>query len=606
MCGIVGYVGRREALPILLSGLKKLEYRGYDSAGVAIQQEGTLRYAKKKGRISALEEYIGKQEKYSGTCGIGHTRWATHGEPTDENAHPHFNEKCTIGVVHNGIIENYLPLKEKMQRRGYTFRSETDSEVIAHMLDYYNTGDPIGTIERVLGRLKGSYALEILFTDQPDTIYCVRQDSPLVIGIAEDGTYLASDAPAILEYTREVYYPENGEIAVVKKSSVRFYQEEEELHKTPVHLMLDEKAAEKGEFRHFMMKEIYEQPEAIERLLKQYHGAGNPLKESEVIYRMLRETRRIRIVACGSAYHAGIAGKYVMESLARIPVEVDVASEFRYRCPVFDDKELVVVISQSGETADSLAALRESKKQGIPVLAIVNVEGSSIAREADAVLYTYAGPEISVATTKGYSTQLLIMDLMALEMAAAGQRITQEEYQSYFEELFRIPGAIRGILERKEEIQRVASRYANREHAFYIGRGLDYAIVLEGALKLKEISYVHAEAYAAGELKHGTIALLEEDSLLIAVETQPELLSKTRSNIIETKSRGAKIYGITCEAGANEDELYDEVMILPECVPVFSPSLAIVPLQLFAYYVSVARGIDVDKPRNLAKSVTVE
>lgn len=605
MCGIVGYVGKHEALPILLGGLKKLEYRGYDSAGVAVLQDGCLRYAKKKGRISALEAHINEQNAFGGKCGIGHTRWATHGEPTDENAHPHFNEKGTIGIVHNGIIENYLPLKEKMQSHGYTFRSETDSEVVAHMLDYYHTENPVETIEHVLERLKGSYALEILFTDQPDTIYCVRQDSPLVIGIAEDGTYLASDAPAILEYTREVYYPENGEIAVVKKNSVHFYQEEEEIRKTPVYLMLDEKAAQKGVFKHFMMKEIYEQPESIERLLTRY-PMGTLAEESETVCRMIRETGRIRIVACGSAYHAGIAGKYVIEALARIPVEVDLASEFRYRLPVFGENELVIVISQSGETADSLAALREARNQGIPVLAIVNVEGSSIAREADAVLYTYAGPEISVATTKGYSTQILVLDLMALEMAFVKKQISQEEYQSYFTQLSRIPKKIRGILKNKEEIQRIANRYANREHAFYIGRGLDYAIVLEGALKLKEISYVHAEAYAAGELKHGTIALLEKGSLVIAVETQPDLLGKTRSNIVETKSRGAKIYGITGETGAENDELYDEVMVLPECPPVFTPSLAIVPLQLFAYYVSVAKGIDVDKPRNLAKSVTVE
>lgn len=606
MCGIVGYVGKKETVPMLLEGLRKLEYRGYDSSGIAVLHQGKLSYRKKKGRLAELERSMDQSGVPEGGCGIGHTRWATHGEPTDANAHPHFNQAGTIGIVHNGIIENYLPLKEKMIRHGYHFRSETDSEVIVHMLDYYNTGDPVETIERVTVRLKGSYALEILFTDHPDTIYCVRKDSPLVIGIAPEGTFVASDAPAIIGHTRDVYYPENDEVAVVTQEKILFYQEEEEIEKTPVHLQLDEKAAEKGNYDHFMMKEIQEQPQATANLLRHYGGIGTLSAQSASLKQMITDTRHLRIVACGSAYHVGMAGKYVIESLARIPVEVDLASEFRYRNPVFFEHELVVIISQSGETADSLAALREAKACKIPVLAIVNVEGSSIAREADAVLYTHAGPEISVATTKGYTTQLLLLDLLALELAYCQQKITSEIYESYLAQLHQLPDKMSQILNQKEEIRKAASKYAAKEHVFYLGRGIDYAAALEGALKLKEISYIHAEAYAAGELKHGTIALIEEDSLVIAIESQPELYGKIKSNIIETKSRGARIYGITFSREAMEEDLYDTGVLLPECEPLFRPSLAMLPLQLFAYYVSAAKGIDVDKPRNLAKSVTVE
>lgn len=606
MCGIVGYVGKQETVPILIDGLRRLEYRGYDSAGIAVMGAQGLTCCKKRGRLAELEQEIEKTGVPKSCCGIGHTRWATHGEPTDVNAHPHFNQSNTIGIVHNGIIENYLPLKEKMQRRGYQFHSETDSEVIAHMLDYYNTGDPVETIEKVIMRLKGSYALEVLFADHPDTIYCVRKDSPLVIGISDGEMFIASDAPAILGHTRDVCYPDSREIAVVTKDAVHFYREEEEIQKTPVHLQMDETAAEKGNYEYFMMKEVEEQPGAVTGLLDQYKGEHPLSARSEILKQMLEETRRIRIVACGSAYHAGIAGKYVIEALARIPVEVDLASEFRYRNPVFEDRELVIVISQSGETADSLAALREARKREIPVLAIVNVEGSSIAREADAVLYTCAGPEISVATTKGYSTQLMILDLLALELACTHGRISQDAYSVYRKELEALPLKMDEILQNKEEIQKIACRYASREHVFYLGRGLDHAVAMEGALKLKEISYVHAEAYAAGELKHGTIALIEQDSLVIAVESQPQLSGKIKSNIMEVKSRGAKVCGVVFSKDASADDLYDAVLLLPECCPCFRPSLTILPLQLFAYYVSVAKGIDVDKPRNLAKSVTVE
>lgn len=609
MCGIVGYSGTDEAAEILLEGLKKLEYRGYDSSGIAVVKEDGFHCAKKAGRILALETYMQGHAMSGSTCGIGHTRWATHGEPSDENAHPHFNKSMTIGLVHNGIIENFIAIKDKMERRGYTFLSETDSEVIVHMLDYYDVGDHIATIQRVLSRLRGSYALEIIFADEPGFIYCVRKDSPLVIGAAEDGIYVASDAPAILAHTRTVYYPENNEIAVIGKNRVLFYNEDSEIiQKEEVYLGMDENAAEKGAYEHFMMKEIEEQPEAIRNLLSRY-GASHAISgESKILKELVGSAQRIRIVACGSAYHAGIAAKYVFESLAQIPVEVELASEFRYRNPVFTGGELVMILSQSGETADSLAALRETKERGIPVLAIVNVEGSSIAREADAVLYTCAGPEISVATTKGYSTQLVMLDLIAAEMSVLQGRMSEKEYEDFIDELKKLPEKIIQILESKKKIQKIANYYAHRDHAFFIGRGLDYATAMEGALKLKEISYIHAEAYAAGELKHGTIALIEENSLVVAIETQPELYEKVKSNVIETKSRGARIFavGFVGSKDAGIEEIMDDSLVLPECMPLISPSLAIIPFQLFAYYVSAAKGIDVDKPRNLAKSVTVE
>lgn len=604
MCGIVGYIGESAAVPILLEGLKKLEYRGYDSAGIAVLTSGEIQAVKKKGRIEQLEQNMGAVRSSDAHCGIGHTRWATHGEPVDANAHPHFNREKTIGIVHNGIIENYLELKKKMESRGYLFASETDSEVIVHMLDYYNTGSPVETIDRVLRRLKGSYALEILFCAFPDTIYCVRKDSPLAIGTAEDGCYIASDAPAIISHTRTVYYPENGEIAVVTEKGPLFYNEDGELlEKEPVQLELDENAADKGDYQHFMMKEIQEQPQAVSNLLSHYGWESKIPSEFPALKKMLTDTKRIRIVACGSAYHAGMAGKYVFESLARIPVEVDLASEFRYRNPILEKQELVIVISQSGETADTLAALREAKEKGVQVLAIVNAEGSSIAREADAVLYTYAGPEISVATTKGYSTQLIMLYLLAIELAYFGEQISSTEYENLYTELEGLPRKISQVLTQQEVIQKIANRCFNHEHVFFIGRGMDYGTALEGALKLKEVSYIHAEAYAAGELKHGTIALIEKGSLIIALQTQPPLYEKMRSNILETKTRGAQIIEVGLSTVSDNSEYTLEI---PDCHPLFTPTLAIIPLQLFAYYISAAKAIDVDKPRNLAKSVTVE
>lgn len=604
MCGIVGYIGESAAVPILLEGLKKLEYRGYDSAGIAVLTSGEIQAVKKKGRIEQLEQNMGAVRSSDAHCGIGHTRWATHGEPVDANAHPHFNREKTIGIVHNGIIENYLELKKKMESRGYLFASETDSEVIVHMLDYYNTGSPVETIDRVLRRLKGSYALEILFCAFPDTIYCVRKDSPLAIGTAEDGCYIASDAPAIISHTRTVYYPENGEIAVVTEKGPLFYNEDGELlEKEPVQLELNENAADKGDYQHFMMKEIQEQPQAVSNLLSHYGWESKIPSEFPALKKMLTDTKRIRIVACGSAYHAGMAGKYVFESLARIPVEVDLASEFRYRNPILEKQELVIVISQSGETADTLAALREAKEKGVQVLAIVNAEGSSIAREADAVLYTYAGPEISVATTKGYSTQLIMLYLLAIELAYFGEQISSTEYENLYTELEGLPRKISQVLTQQEVIQKIANRCFNHEHVFFIGRGMDYGTALEGALKLKEVSYIHAEAYAAGELKHGTIALIEKGSLIIALQTQPPLYEKMRSNILETKTRGAQIIEVGLPTVSDNSEYTLEI---PDCHPLFTPTLAIIPLQLFAYYISAAKAIDVDKPRNLAKSVTVE
>lgn len=608
----MGYAGAKEAAPIMLEGLKKLEYRGYDSSGIAVMDSRSINTVKKAGRIENIEQYVNIHGMPKGCYGIGHTRWATHGGPSDENAHPHFNESQTIGIVHNGIIENYIELKRKMEKRGYHFCSETDSEVIVHMLDYYQNAENapdtvVEVIQKVLSRLKGSYALEIMFTAYPDTIYCVRKDSPLVIGTAEDGCYIASDAPAILSYTRTVYYPENGEIVVIKHNNIEFYGEDLELLvKEPIQLFMDENAAMKGKYQHFMLKEIEEQPQAVENLLSRYKRPRALSTESETLQTLFEHTRKIRIVACGSAYHAGIAGKYILESLGGIPAEVDVASEFRYRKSVFAKNELVIIISQSGETADSLAALREAKKQNVPVLAIVNVEGSSIAREADSVVYTCAGPEISVATTKGYSTQLVMMYLIAAEFAVAGNLITDKQYEEFLTEIKGLPDKIQTILEQKEILQKIALFYAGKEHAYFIGRGLDYATALESALKLKEISYIHAEAYAAGELKHGTIALIEEGALVAAIETQPEVYEKMHSNVIETKSRGASLLGVGFEEAGLKKEALEHAITLPTCNPLLSASLAIIPFQLFAYYVSAAKGIDVDKPRNLAKSVTVE
>ena len=608
MCGIVGYVGKQQAAPIILDGLSKLEYRGYDSAGMAVFNGGNIQIEKSVGRLKVLEEITHAGRTMPGMLGIGHTRWATHGAPSDVNSHPHYNSKETIAVVHNGIIENYIPLKNKLEKKGYTFLSETDTEVVAHLLDYYYKGNPLEAITKVLHRVEGSYALGILFADHPDTLYAVRKDSPLIVGKSEEGCFIASDVPAILKYTRNVYYVENQEVACMSADELHFYTvDEEELEKECVTIEWDASAAEKGGYEHFMLKEMYEQSKTVTDTM------SPRIKDGEIVIEELGLTdeeicnlSRIYMVACGSAYHAGMTGKYVMEGIARIPVEVDLASEFRYRDPILDESSLVVVISQSGETADTLAALREAQQRGCRVLGIVNVVGSSIAREADNVMYTWAGPEISVATTKAYSAQLIALYLLALKFADVRGKISKDELSSYMEDLKRLPQQIELLMNNKERIQRFANRYIAAKDIFFIGRGIDYAISLEASLKLKEISYIHSEAYAAGELKHGTISLIEDGTLVAAVSTQPALYKKTLSNIVEVKSRGAFVLAVTNVGNTEIEKTADYVIYIPQTNPYFTDSLAIIPLQLFAYYVSVGKGCDVDKPRNLAKSVTVE
>ncbi len=608
MCGIVGYVGKQQAAPIILDGLSKLEYRGYDSAGMAVFNEGHIQIEKSVGRLKVLEEITHDGRTMPGMLGIGHTRWATHGAPSDVNSHPHYNSEETIAVVHNGIIENYIPLKNKLVKRGYTFLSETDTEVVAHLLDYYYKGNPLEAITKVLHRVEGSYALGILFADHPDTLYAVRKDSPLIVGKSEDGCFIASDVPAILKYTRNVYYVENQEVVCMTADELHFYTvDEEELEKECVTIEWDASAAEKGGYEHFMLKEMYEQSKTVTDTMSPRIKDGEiVIEELGLTDEEIRNLSRIYMVACGSAYHAGMTGKYVMEGIARIPVEVDLASEFRYRDPILDENSLVVVISQSGETADTLAALREAQQRGCRVLGIVNVVGSSIAREADNVMYTWAGPEISVATTKAYSAQLIALYLLALKFADVRGKITKDELSGYMEDLKRLPQQIELLMNNKERIQRFANRYIAAKDIFFIGRGIDYAISLEASLKLKEISYIHSEAYAAGELKHGTISLIEDGTLVAAVSTQPALYKKTLSNIVEVKSRGAFVLAVTNVGNTEIEKTADYVIYIPQTNPYFTDSLAIIPLQLFAYYVSVGKGCDVDKPRNLAKSVTVE
>lgn len=608
MCGIVGYIGSKEAAPIILDGLSKLEYRGYDSAGMAIFDGNQIHIKKSVGRLSALEHLTQGGALMPGKAGIGHTRWATHGAPSDVNSHPHFNKQETIAVVHNGIIENYLELRKKLIKHDYEFVSETDTEVLAHLLDYYYKGDPLTAITKVLRRVEGSYALGMMFADFPGEIYAVRKDSPLIVGQNEEGCFIASDVPAILKYTRTVYYVDNYEIVRLKHNGMQFFAEdEEEISKESVHIDWDADAAEKAGYEHFMLKEIYEQPKTINDTI------SPRIKEDDIVIEELgmteeqiKKINRIHIVACGSAYHAGVTGRYVMEGLARIPVEVDLASEFRYRNPILQEGDMVVVISQSGETADTLAALRESKKRGFPVLGIVNVVGSSIAREADNCMYTWAGPEISVATTKAYSAQLAALYLLAMKFAKVRGTIEEESFKAMLADLKKLPDQIELLLGAKNRVQRFANRYVAAKEMFYLGRGIDYAIALEASLKLKEISYVHSEAYAAGELKHGTISLIEQGTLVAAIATQPDLLPKTISNIVEVKSRGAMVLAITLEGHKEIEKTADYTIYIPKTNPYFANSLAIIPLQLFAYYISVGKGCDVDKPRNLAKSVTVE
>lgn len=608
MCGIVGYIGKEQAAPIILDGLSKLEYRGYDSAGMAVYDGERIRLQKAIGRLKILENLTRGGETMPGSCGIGHTRWATHGAPSDNNAHPHTNQEGSIAVVHNGIIENYIPLKKKLTDKGYHFVSETDTEVLAHLLNYYYKGNPMEAITKVLHRVEGSYALGIMFADHPGEIYAARKDSPLIVGQNDRGCFIASDVPAILKYTRTVYYMENQEVAILRPDSLQFFSlDEEELVKEPSTIDWDADAAEKAGYEHFMLKEMYEQPRTIaDTISPRIVNNDIVIEELKMTDEELRSINKIHIVACGSAYHAGVTGKYVLEGLARIPVEVDVASEFRYRDPILEEGNMIIVISQSGETADTLAALRESRQRGQKVLGIVNVVGSSIAREADACLYTWAGPEIAVATTKAYSAQLAALYLLAMKLAKVRHTVDEEIFRKLLEDLRCLPDQIELLLGQKEKIQHFANRYLGARDIFFIGRGIDYAISLEGSLKLKEISYIHSEAYAAGELKHGTISLIEDGTLVVALSTQPALFQKTISNIVEVKARGAFVMAVTNEENKAIEKASDYVVYLPATNRFFTNSLAIIPLQLFAYYVAVGRGCDVDKPRNLAKSVTVE
>lgn len=608
MCGIVGYIGESQAAPILLEGLSKLEYRGYDSAGMAVFDGSRIQVKKAVGRLKVLSELTHDGALMDGCVGIGHTRWATHGEPSEINAHPHYNKDETIAVVHNGIIENYLKLRGMLTEKGYEFRSETDTEVIAHLLDYYYKGNPLEAVIKVMNRVEGSYALGIIFSEFPDKVYAVRKDSPLIVGKGKDGNLIASDVPAVLKYTREVYFIQNEEIACLTKDDIQFFNVDGDvITKESKTIEWDVNAAEKGGYEHFMLKEMYEQPKTVrDTLSPRVKGKEVVIEELGMTDEEIRQISRIHIVACGSAYHTGVTAKYVFEGMARIPVDVDLASEFRYRNPILNEDELVIIISQSGETADSLAALREAKSLGIKTLGIVNVVGSSIAREADKVMYTWAGPEIAVATTKAYSAQLVALYLLAIKFAGVRGKITEEETENYLADLKKLPDQIELLLSNKEKIQKFANRYIAAKDVFFIGRGIDYAISLEGSLKLKEISYIHSEAYAAGELKHGTISLIEDGTLVVAVATQEELYKKTISNMVEVKTRGAFVMGVTNEGNTDIEKAADYVIYVPQTNKYFTNSLAIIPLQLFGYYVSVGKGCDVDKPRNLAKSVTVE
>ena len=613
MCGIVGYIGKQQAGPVLLDGLKKLEYRGYDSAGIAVYDEFAKKteIVKAKGRLSALVEKTDGGKSLKGTCGIGHTRWATHGEPSELNAHPHFSDDGKVVAVHNGIIENYAELKQKLLNKGYEFYSQTDTEIATKLICYYYEkygNDPVTAMERFILRTRGSYAIAVMFYDFPREIYVARKDSPMIIGVSDGEAFLASDVPAILKYTRNVYYIGDREIARLTDGGVTFYNVDREvIQKELVEIKWDAEAAEKGGYEHFMMKEICEQPKVVKDTINCAVKDGKvDFSEIGVTDEQLKAFKQVYIIGCGSAYHVGMVALYVMEKLARVPTRVELASEFRYRSPLIDENTLVVVISQSGETADSLAALREAKKLGATTLAIVNVVGSSIARDADFVFYTKAGPEISVATTKAYSTQLIACYLLAIKMARVNGSIDETRENELIAELTTIPDKISELLKDEREIQQFANVVAAKSNVFFVGRGEDYAVCMEGSLKLKEISYIHSEAYAAGELKHGTISLIEEGTLVIGVLTQDELYEKTISNMVETKSRGALIMGVTVKGRENVGSTADSTVYVPKTDPLFTASLAVVPLQLLAYYVSAYKGYDVDKPRNLAKSVTVE
>ena len=612
MCGIVGFTGYRQAAPVLLDGLAKLEYRGYDSAGIAVRDgEKDVEIVKAKGRLRVLAEKTNDGTAMHGTCGIGHTRWATHGEPSELNAHPHCSDDRNVVGVHNGIIENYQELREKLQHKGYNFYSDTDTEVAIKLIDYYYKKyehTPVDAINHAMVRIRGSYALAIMFRDYPEEIYAARKDSPMIIGVADGESFVASDVPAILKYTRNVYYIGNMEMCRLQKGSVTFYNlDGDEIEKDPVEIQWDAEAAEKAGFEHFMMKEIHEQPKAVRDTVNSVVRDGKiDLGGVGITEEEIQKLQQIYIVACGSAYHVGVAAQYVIEELAQIPVRVELASEFRYRRMLFAPNSLVIIVSQSGETVDSLAALREAKAHGVKTLAIVNVVGSTIAREADHVFYTLAGPEIAVATTKAYSTQLIASYILSIEFARVRGMIDEDRAAELIAELQTIPDKIEKLLEDKERIQWFAAKQMNAQNMFFIGRGIDYAVSLEGSLKMKEISYIHSEAYAAGELKHGTISLIEPGTLVIGVLIQQDLYEKTVSNMVECKSRGAYLMALTTYGNYSIEDCAEFVIYIPKTDPLFAASLAVIPLQLLGYYVWVAKGLDVDKPRNLAKSVTVE
>ena len=607
MCGIVGYAGARDVVPVLLGGLSRLEYRGYDSAGVAVVTDGRLNVYKTKGRLAALRELM-EGCCAADTVGIGHTRWATHGEPSFENSHPHTNCAGDIAVVHNGIIENYMKLKEWLKAEGVVFTSETDTEVVAHLINHYYEGDLLAAVTEAVGKLEGSYALGVVSEQHPDTIIAARKDSPLVVGVGDGENLIASDIPALLEYTRDVIFLNDLEIAVLTRDSIALYDEYgQSIQRDIFHVDWDVSQAEKGGYEHFMIKEIHEEPRVMaDTFFPRYKNGIIDLSEIGINEALVKSINKVGIIACGTAYHAGMVGKYIIEELARIPVEVEIASEFRYRRPIIVPGQLVIIISQSGETADTLAAMREAKKRGAKIAAVVNVVGSTISREADAVLYTHAGPEIAVASTKAYNTQLMAIYMIALELGRLSGALGEARYAQLAEGMSQLPKLMERVLETKPQLARIASRSFSQSSVFFIGRSLDYVLSMEASLKLKEISYIHSEAYAAGELKHGTIALIEKGTLVVALATQGTLLEKTISNIKEVKARGAQVMAVCFEGTNMPEEIADEVVYLPRTDDLLAPILAVTPMQLFAYYMSVEKGCDVDKPRNLAKSVTVE
>lgn len=608
MCGIVGYLGKKNASEILVAGLSKLEYRGYDSAGIAVMENGEIDIKKCKGRLAFLEDKL-TNHTLNGTMGIGHTRWATHGEPSDVNSHPHANADETIAVVHNGIIENYLVLKEWLASEGYKFQSQTDTEVIPHLVDYYYEGDLLDAVMKAVKRMEGSYAIGVVCKNEPNKLISVRKDSPLIVGIGKDESFIASDIPAVLNHTRDIYLLEDNEFVVIDENGVKLYDSnKEEIKKEIFHVTWDATSAEKGGYEHFMLKEIHEQPKAVKDTLTSRITIGEKVKldNIKITKEDIDNINRVYIIACGTAYHAGVVGKTILEQTIKIPVEIDVASEFRYRDPIIDKNTLMIVLSQSGETADTLAALRLAKANGARVLAITNVVGSSIAREADDVLYTWAGPEIAVASTKAYVTQLVTLYIVSLYFAEMKNTMRQNEIDKIKLELLNLSEKITEILKLEESIKEFAESMKDSNDMYYLGRGLDYAVAMEGSLKTKEISYIHSEAYAAGELKHGTIALIEEGIPVIAIATQEHLFEKTVSNVKEVTTRGAKVLGIAMEGHDYIEKVVDDVIYIPRVMPVLAPVLSVIPLQLFSYYVAKARGCDIDKPRNLAKAVTVE